>query len=81
MTKTIEERMLSIEQELSEIRKEMEEEVARYKDETYLFTDYTWPTPILKSLQSKCLWDSIPVEDRMNPMGLSCPCAKCSAWC
>lgn len=30
MIKTIEERMLSIEQELSEIRKEMEEEVGRY---------------------------------------------------
>jgi len=43
MTKTIEERMLSIEQELSEIRKEMEEEVARYNssypDEKRLIND------------------------------------------
>lgn len=37
MLKTIEERMLSIEQELSQIRKEMEDEVARYKQSGYPF--------------------------------------------
>lgn len=43
MTKTIEERMSAIEQELLEIRKEMEEEVARYNssypDEKRLIND------------------------------------------
>ena len=37
MNQTIEERMLSIEQQLSEIRKELEESLARYKDKSYPF--------------------------------------------
>lgn len=81
MNQTLEQRMQSIEDELKEIRKELEESLARYKQGRHLFTDYDWPTPYPKGLEIKCLWDSIPVEDRMKPMGLSCPCMKCSAYC
>lgn len=27
-----------------------------------------------------CLWDSLSEEDKAKPMGLSCPCRKCSTW-
>lgn len=30
---------------------------------------------------TKCMWDGLPERDRFKPMGLSCPCPKCSAWC
>ena len=88
MNTTIVDRMNSIEKQLKELRKEMEESITRYKDVQdgekmpyYPFTDYTWPTPYPNGLETKCLWDSIPVEDRMKPMGLSCSCRKCSAYC
>lgn len=25
-----------------------------------------------------CMWDSIPQTDRMKPMGISCPCPRCT---
>lgn len=81
MNQTIEDRMQAVEDELKEIRKELEESLARYKKCSYPFTDYDWPTPVPKDLQTKCLWGSIPVEDRYKPMGLSCPCRKCSTYC
>jgi len=81
MNQTIEERMQSIEDQLKEIRKELEESLARYKQIHYPFTDYTWPTPYPKGLETKCLWDTVPIEDRMKPLGLSCPCRKCTAYC
>lgn len=28
-----------------------------------------------------CAFDSIPPEDKMKPMGLSCGCPKCSPYC
>lgn len=28
----------------------------------------------------RCVWDSIPEEDRGKPMGISCPCPRCSAY-
>ena len=30
------------------------------------------------SITSPCAFDSLPPEDRMKPMGLSCGCPKCS---
>lgn len=81
MNITIEERMESIEDQLKEIRKELEESLARYKQSNYLFPDYSGPTPYKNGQETKCLWDNIPAEDRYKPMGLSCPCRKCSAYC
>lgn len=80
MNQTIYERMQAVEDELKHIRKELEESLERYKKYNPL-TDYDWPTPVPKGLHTKCLWDSIPAEDRYKPVGLSCPCRKCSAWC
>ena len=81
MNKSIEQRMRSIEDQLKEIRKELEESLARYKQSQYPFSKYTSPAHIPKAWASKCLWESIPEEDRYKPMGLSCSCVKCSAWC
>lgn len=82
MNQTIEQRMQSIEDQLKEIRKELEESLARYKKCQYPFTNGDVSKFRSGSLgDTKCLWDNIPVEDRYKPMGLSCPCAKCSAWC
>lgn len=89
MTKTIEARMQSIEQQLSELRKELEESLARYNT-SYKQSQYPFTNGDVSKFRSgaignipetKCLWDSIPVEDRYKSMGLNCPCAKCSAWC
>lgn len=84
MNKDIETRMDSIEQQLKQLRKEMEESIARYNayGKSYPFTH--GDVSKFRSGQigdTKCLWDSILVEDRMKPMGLSCPCRKCSAYC
>jgi len=29
----------------------------------------------------QCMWDNIRPEDRNKPMGICCPCKKCSIWC
>lgn len=82
MNQTIEQRMQSLEDQLKEIRKELEESLARYKQSQYPFTN--GDISKFRSGQigdTKCLWDSIPVQDRYKPMGLSCPCRKCSAYC
>lgn len=85
MNITIEERFRSIEDQLKEIRKELEESLARYKQSQYPFTNgdvSKFRSGAIGNIpETKCLWESIPVEDRHKPMGLSCPCAKCSAWC
>lgn len=81
MNQTFEQRIQSIENELKEIRKELEESLALYnKQGRHLFTDYDWPTPYPKVLETKCLFDSIPVEDRMKPMGISCGCSRCTPY-
>ena len=80
MNQTIEQRFQSIEDELKQIRKELEESLARYKQSQTLYWDTRKFTNGTAG-DTKCLWDSIPVEDRMKPMGLSCPCRKCSAYC
>ena len=83
MNQTIEERMLSIDQELKEISKELEESLARYKQSQCPFTNGDLSKfrsgQIGNIPDTKCLWDSIPVEDRYKPVGLSCPCRKYSA--
>jgi hypothetical protein len=83
MNITIEERMDSIEQQLQEIKKELEESLNRYRvSQEYPFTD--GGISKFRSGQIgdiKCIWDSIPVADRYKPMCLSCPCPKCSAYC
>lgn len=89
MNITIEDRMDSIEQQLKELRKEMEESIARYKavQDGEKMPYYPFTHGDISKFRSgqigdtKCIWDSIPVEDRMKPMGLSCPCRKCSAYC
>lgn len=30
--------------------------------------------------QRGCMWDAIPLADRMKPMGLSCPCPRCTGY-
>jgi hypothetical protein len=85
MNQTIEERMQSIEDQLKELQKELEESLARYNKNQYPFTNgdiSKFRSGAIGDIpETKCLWDSIPIEDRMKPMGLSCPCRKCSAWC
>lgn len=85
MNQTIEDRMQSVEDQLKEIRKELEESLALYKQSQYPFTNGDISKfrsgGIGNIPETKCIWDSIPVEDRMKPMGLSCPCRKCSAYC
>lgn len=87
MNQSIEDRMDSIEQQLKELHKEMEESIARYNayGKSYPFTHGDISKfrsgQIGNIPETKCLWDSIPVEDRMKPIGLSCPCRKCSAYC
>lgn len=42
---------------------------------------YWVPDPPLKSFkvpEQKCYFDSLSPEDRMKPMGISCPCKRCS---
>lgn len=79
MNQSIEQRMDSIEQQLKELRKEMEEIIARYKAvqegekmQYYPFTHGDISKfrsgQIGNILETKCLWDSIPVEDRMKTM-------------
>ena len=82
MNTDIETRMQSIEDQLKEIRKELEDSLTQYKQSQFPFTN--GDISKFRSGQigdTKCLWDSIPVEDRYKPMGLSCPCRKCSAYC
>lgn len=85
MNQTIEQRMQSIEDQLKEIRKELEESLARYKQREYPFTNGDISKFRSGSIgdipEIKCMWDSIPVENRMKPIGLSCPCRKCSPCC
>ena len=87
MNQTIEQRMQSVEEQLKEIRKELEESLARYRVTDAVGRWYPFTNGDISKFRSgqigdtKCLWDSIPVEDRMKPMGLSCPCRKCSAYC
>ena len=33
-----------------------------------------------KETESECVWDTLSPEDRNKPIGLSCPCKKCSPW-
>lgn len=28
-----------------------------------------------------CFFDNIPEKDRVKPMGISCPCPKCTPYC
>lgn len=46
-------------------------------------TDFTkWGTfPKRAVLERPCIFDSLPPEDRMKPMGISCGCPKCSLYC
>lgn len=85
MNQTFEQRIQSIEGQLKELRKELEESLARYKQREYPFTNddiSKFRSGAIGDIpETKCLWDSIPVEHRMKPMGLSCPCRKCSAYC
>ncbi len=82
MNQTFEQRIQSIEDQLKEIKKELEESLARYKQSQYPFTNGDISKFRSGAIgDTKCLWDSIPVEDRMKPMGLSCPCRNCSAYC
>jgi hypothetical protein len=78
MNQSIEDRMQNVEDELKQLRKEMEESVAWYKRFGWLSQEQ--PKYDI-TRETNCLWESIPVEDRMKPMGLSCPCRKCSAYC
>lgn len=82
MSITIDERMDSIEQQLQEIKKELEQSLERYKISQAPFTNGDFSK--FRSGQIgdvKCIWDSLPTEDRYKPMCLSCPCPKCSAYC
>lgn len=39
--------------------------------------DYWFPD----KTKTECLWEKMSPEDRMKPMGLSCPCPKCTPRC
>jgi len=45
--------------------------------------DFGPSTPVDKLSKPKvpCLWDQFTEEEKSKPMGLSCPCPKCSTWC
>jgi hypothetical protein len=55
------------------------------KDEPYIH-DYTAdpafprgdPPAFTTTTTYPCAWDSISEQDKLNPMGLSCSCPKCS---
>ena len=90
MNQSIEDRMQKVEDELKQLRKEIEESIARYKAVDAVGKSYPFTHGDISKFRSgqigniadtKCLWDSIPVEDRMKPRGLSCSCRKCSAYC
>lgn len=34
----------------------------------------------LDSTKTDCLFDKLSPEDRMKPMGISCPCKRCSPF-
>lgn len=79
MNITIEERMCNIEQQLQEIKKELEESLNRYKS-SQTFPFINGDISKFRSGQIgdvKCVWDSIPVADRYKSLCLSCPCPKC----
>lgn len=81
MNITLEDRMQNVEDELKQLRKEMEESIARYKRFGWLSQEQ--PNYDI-TRETKCLWESmenLSPEDRMKPVGLSCPCRKCSAYC
>lgn len=81
MTQTFEQRIQSIEDQLKEIRKELEDSLALYKQREYPFTNGDISKFRSGAIgDTKCLWDSIPVEDRMKPMGLSCGCSRCTPY-
>ena len=88
MNQSIEDRMQNVEDELKQLRKEMEESIGRYKavqdGEKAPYYPFTHgDVSKFRSGQigdTKCLWESIPVEDRMKPMGLSCGCRRCTPY-
>ena len=63
MNKTIEERMLNIEQQLSEIRKELEESLLRYKDRGWLRKDIPQFIPMSPE-QFKVMIDRLWGDDK-----------------
>lgn len=66
MNKTIEDRMDSIEQQLKELRKEMEESIARYNDygKSYPFTHGDISKFRSGQIGLSChTWDNIILED------------------
>jgi len=92
VNQSIEDRMQKVEDELKQLRKEMEDSIARYKavQDGEKMPYYPFTNGDISKFRSgqigdipetKCLWDSIPVEDRMKPIGLSCSCRKFSAYC
>lgn len=42
---------------------------------------YRSPYTAYNSTSTPCFFDSIPEKDRMKPMGISCPCPKCTPYC
>lgn len=52
-------------------------------DPSYWQTEPLWGDRNLGkggSITSTCAFDSLPPEDRMKPMGLSCGCPKCTPY-
>ena len=31
--------------------------------------------------KTPCVWDNLSEEDHNKPMGISCPCPKCTPFC
>ena len=53
------------------------------KENEFVWTDPLLPyeSSIPKPEPSTCLWDSFTEEEKARPIGLSCPCPKCTPYC
>jgi hypothetical protein len=71
----------SIGERLSKLEEEVKE--LKPKDISFQSDDPNKPYYIggSKGGVPPCIFDDIPLEDRMKPMCISCPCPKCTPYC
>lgn len=87
MNKYLEERVKDLEEKVERLQKQLYEIYTPKVRGPSTIPNTVWPQtqPDLgKQIgdnQQPCYWDNIPEKDRLQPIGLSCPCPKCSPWC